>query len=71
MSGAYRYAVCPPGKMFETRHEAVGFAAVHGRERTYHKLSRIDYGRIPLRIEPFLDRTVDTVIDTDHTSTET
>lgn len=58
--GTYRYAVSPPGEIFDTRHEASGFAAVHGRECTYHKLTRIDYGTVPLRIEPFLDRSRDT-----------
>jgi|GEM_PF-2492526 hypothetical protein len=50
--GAYRYAVSPAGEIFETRHEAVGFAAVHGRKYTYSPMNSID-GPISLRIDAF------------------
>lgn len=53
MTGDYRYGVYPTHKYFETRHEAVGFAAVHGRKYTYRRLSSIDTQPLPLQIEAF------------------
>lgn len=32
----YVYSVCPPHKRFDTRHEAVGWLAIHRRKYTYH-----------------------------------
>lgn len=48
----YKYTVRPTTEYFDTRHEAAGFAAVHGREYTYSPMNSID-GPIPLRVEAF------------------
>lgn len=47
------YAVHPTTETFDTRREAVGFAAVHSREYTYQRMNSIDNNPVPLRIEPF------------------
>lgn len=49
----YNFAVNPGIEHFDTRHEAVGFAAIHGRKYTYRRMNSIDTQPIPLRVEPF------------------
>lgn len=34
----WKFSVSPPHERFDTRHDAVGFKAVHGREYNYHRL---------------------------------
>lgn len=52
----YVYSVSPPTKRFSTRHEAVGFLAVHSRKYNYHPPA--DY-----RIEAYEKRSVGTETD--------